>query len=108
MISISGTATGRYRLSKTAMNMAGRLLAKHLESANIAVGMIHPGAVNTGMTREAVGEETAKKFRSPKSAARALLKVVPLISLSNTGAFWCAPAGDEELEQAQKPSNIPW
>lgn len=34
-----------YRLSKTALNMAGKLLAEDLAAQQIPVGIIHPGAV---------------------------------------------------------------
>lgn len=34
-----------YRMSKTAMNMAGKLLAEDLAAQQIPVGIVHPGAV---------------------------------------------------------------
>jgi NAD(P)-dependent dehydrogenase (short-subunit alcohol dehydrogenase family) len=34
-----------YRMSKTAVNMAGKLLAEDLAARHIPVGIVHPGAV---------------------------------------------------------------
>ncbi len=45
----SGGSYG-YRMSKAALNMASRSLAKDLESRQIAVGLFHPGYVKTKMT----------------------------------------------------------
>jgi NAD(P)-dependent dehydrogenase (short-subunit alcohol dehydrogenase family) len=39
-----------YRMSKAALNMAGRSLARDLRSRGILVGLLHPGFVRTAMT----------------------------------------------------------
>lgn len=39
-----------YRMSKAAVNTAGVLLAHELKDRGIAVGLLHPGYVRTGMT----------------------------------------------------------
>jgi NAD(P)-dependent dehydrogenase (short-subunit alcohol dehydrogenase family) len=46
------TSGGRYgyRMSKAAVNMAGRSLAHDLKDAGIAVAILHPGFVRTDMT----------------------------------------------------------
>lgn len=36
-----------YRMSKTAVNMAGKLLAEDLAAQQIPVGIVHPGPVST-------------------------------------------------------------
>src|SRR5262245_30715193 len=40
-----------YRMSKAAVNAAGVSLARDLKSRGIAVALLHPGMVNTDMTR---------------------------------------------------------
>src|SRR5690606_24244969 len=45
----SGGSYG-YRMSKAALNAAGRSLANDLASRGIAVGLLHPGYVRTDMT----------------------------------------------------------
>jgi NAD(P)-dependent dehydrogenase (short-subunit alcohol dehydrogenase family) len=37
-----------YRMSKTALNMAGKLLAEDLAAQHIPVGIVHPGPVSGG------------------------------------------------------------
>jgi NAD(P)-dependent dehydrogenase (short-subunit alcohol dehydrogenase family) len=46
------TSGGRYgyRMSKAAVNMAGRSLANDLKGAGVAVAILHPGFVRTDMT----------------------------------------------------------
>ena len=39
-----------YRMSKTAVSMAGKSLSQDLKSKGIAVAILHPGLVSTGMT----------------------------------------------------------
>ena len=93
--------------------MGGTLLAQHLKlkDTGVAVGIVHPGAVDTAMTRRAVGPAAAK-FRSPDSAATALLNVMSRINMSNTGTFWRAPQacghGDDFEEQTDAATTIPW
>jgi NAD(P)-dependent dehydrogenase (short-subunit alcohol dehydrogenase family) len=36
-----------YRMSKTALNMAGKLLAEDLAAQDIPVGIVHPGPVSS-------------------------------------------------------------
>ena len=45
----SGSHYG-YRMSKAALNMAGKSMAIDFKADNIAVGIIHPGWVQTDMT----------------------------------------------------------
>jgi NAD(P)-dependent dehydrogenase (short-subunit alcohol dehydrogenase family) len=69
-----------YRMSKAALNAAGVSLAHDLKSAGIAVVILHPGAVRTGMT----GGQGAIE---PDMAASGLLQRIDELELGNTGRF---------------------
>jgi NAD(P)-dependent dehydrogenase (short-subunit alcohol dehydrogenase family) len=71
-----------YRLSKTALNMAGRSLAIDLRPRGIAVAILHPGMVATRM----VGFSGIP----PAEAARGLLARIDGLTLANSGSFWHA------------------
>lgn len=73
-----------YRMSKAALNMAGRSLAIDLRPRGIAVAILHPGLVSTrmvGFTPQGV---------SPEQAARGLLERIDALSLESSGSFWHA------------------
>ena len=71
-----------YRMSKTALNMAGRSLAIDLRPRGIAVAVLHPGMVATRMVGFA--------GIPPADAARGLLARIEALSLANSGSFWHA------------------
>ncbi len=71
-----------YRMSKVAVSMAGKSLSQDLEPAGIAVAILHPGLVSTGMTN------FNSNGISPKESVQGLLKVIDALSLDNTGTFW--------------------
>jgi len=71
-----------YRLSKTALNMAGRSLAIDLRPRGIAVAILHPGMVATRM----VGFSGIP----PADAAHGLLARIDGLTLANSGSFWHA------------------
>lgn len=69
-----------YRMSKAAANMAGKSLAMDLGPRGIAVRILHPGFVKTGMTG----------FRGnwgPEAAAAAIVQRIDEMTLENTGEF---------------------
>ena len=70
-----------YRMSKAALNAAGKSMALDLFQKGIAVAILHPGFVRTGMTR---GNGL---IDAPESAA-GLLSRIDGLSLENTGTFW--------------------
>lgn len=72
-----------YRMSKAALNAAGKSLAWDLKPRGIAVAILHPGYVSTDMTG---GHGTVR----PEDAARGLLQRVAELSLETTGTFWHA------------------
>ena len=84
------TSGGRYgyRMSKSAVNMAGRSLAHDLKDAGVAVAILHPGFVRTEMT----GHQGL--VDAPESAAGIIARIDEL-TLESSGGFW--HANGEEL-----------
>jgi len=72
-----------YRMSKAAVNAAGKSLAEDLRSRGIAVFMLHPGYVSTAMTGHS-GDIT------PEQAAANLTARLDELDLGQTGTFWHA------------------
>jgi len=71
-----------YRMSKTALSMAGKSLAEDLKPRQIAVGILHPGMVKTRMTGFS-GITTTESVEG-------LLKRIEELNLENSGTFWHA------------------
>jgi len=71
-----------YRMSKTALSMAGKSLAEDLKPRQIAVGILHPGMVQTRMTGFS-GITTTESVEG-------LLKRIEELNLKNSGTFWHA------------------
>jgi NAD(P)-dependent dehydrogenase (short-subunit alcohol dehydrogenase family) len=69
-----------YRMSKAALNIAGMSLAKDLMSDEIAVGIYHPGYVQTDMVNHG-GDISADV------AAQRLLNLIEELTLSDSGVF---------------------
>lgn len=83
MGSIADNETGGhygYRMSKAAVNMAGRSLAVDLKPRGIAVGLLHPGYVRTGMTGHS-------GFCDPDEAAAGLVARIDELSPETSGGF---------------------
>jgi NAD(P)-dependent dehydrogenase (short-subunit alcohol dehydrogenase family) len=78
----SGGAYG-YRMSKAALNMAGKSLSVDLKPAGVALAILHPGMVKTEMTGDHGQVE-------PLDAARGLLARLDELTLETTGGFWHA------------------
>jgi NAD(P)-dependent dehydrogenase (short-subunit alcohol dehydrogenase family) len=78
----SGGAYG-YRMSKAALNMAGKSLAVDLKPAGVAVAILHPGMVRTDMTGSHGQVE-------PRDAARGLIARLDELTLETSGGFWHA------------------
>jgi NAD(P)-dependent dehydrogenase (short-subunit alcohol dehydrogenase family) len=72
-----------YRMSKAALNMAGKSLAVDLKSAGVAIAILHPGMVRTEM----IGGHGQVE---PSDAARGLLERIDELTLETTGGFWHA------------------
>ena len=78
----NNTSGGRYgyRMSKAALNAAGKSLALDLAEQGIAVGIYHPGLVATDMTDY--------KGVSTENSVNNLLERVEELSLKNSGKFF--------------------
>lgn len=83
----SGGSYG-YRMSKAALNAAGRSLANDLASRGIAVVLLHPGYVRTDMTGGRGDVE-------PAEAAAGLVERIDELSTADSGTF--RHANGEEL-----------
>jgi NAD(P)-dependent dehydrogenase (short-subunit alcohol dehydrogenase family) len=79
----SGGSYG-YRMSKVALNMAGKSLATDLRPRGIAVAILHPGLVRTGMVN------FNPQGISPEQAVRGLLARIDALTLETSGGFWHA------------------
>jgi len=79
----SGGSYG-YRMSKVALSMAGKSLAHDLKSKEIAVGILHPGLVQTRMTSFNQAGITTE------TSVNGLLDRIKELNLNNTGTFWHA------------------
>lgn len=71
-----------YRMSKVAVSMAGKSLAIDLKPRQIAVGIVHPGLVQTRMT-DYTGIST-------QEAAHGIIQRLDHLTLDNSGTFWHA------------------
>ncbi len=71
-----------YRMSKAAVNMAGKSLARDLEQRGIAVVLLHPGMVATDMS--------GGKGISTAQSVRGLIQRMDALNMSQTGSFWHA------------------
>ena len=79
----SGGSYG-YRMSKVALCMAGKSLAIDLKPNGIAVALLHPGLVRTGMT------SFTPQGITPEKSVQGLIRRIDLLDLVNTGSFWHA------------------
>ncbi len=79
-----------YRMSKTAVNMAGVNLAHDLKSLGVAVFLLHPGFVQTEMTG-------GRGHIGPDESARGLIQRLDALGMDQTGTFWHADG-----------SQLPW
>jgi NAD(P)-dependent dehydrogenase (short-subunit alcohol dehydrogenase family) len=78
----SGGSYG-YRMSKAALNMAGKSMAVDLKGRGVAVAILHPGMVRTEM----IGNHGQVE---PIDAARGLLARIDALTMETSGSFWHA------------------
>ena len=71
-----------YRMSKAAVNMAGKSLACDLEGRGVAVALLHPGMVSTDMT--------GGRGVPVEQSASGLIQRMDALEISDTGSFWHA------------------
>jgi len=76
----SGGAYG-YRMSKAAVNAAGKSLAVDLKQQGVAVALLHPGWVRTSMTQ-------GSGMVDAHESAAGLLARLDDLTLETTGGFW--------------------
>ena len=71
-----------YRASKSAVNQIGMNLRHELMPRGIALVLLHPGMVATGMT--------GGRGISPTEAARGLIQRIDALDMEKSGSFWHA------------------
>jgi len=76
----SGGSYG-YRMSKAAVNAAGKSLAIDLKPKDIAVAILHPGWVKTDMTGH-------RGLIDSHQSAAGLIARMKHLNIENTGSFW--------------------
>jgi len=74
-----------YRMSKAALNIAGVSLAKDLSANDIAVGIYHPGYVQTDMVN--IAGQTNNGDISSQVAAKRLLTLMTELTMAESGVF---------------------
>jgi NAD(P)-dependent dehydrogenase (short-subunit alcohol dehydrogenase family) len=79
----SGGSYG-YRMSKVALNIAGKSLAIDLKTRGIAVAILHPGLVRTRMIN------FNPQGISPAESVQGLLARIDALTLESSGTFWHA------------------
>ena len=79
----SGGSYG-YRMSKVALNIAGKSLAVDLQASGIAVAILHPGLVKTRMIR------FNPSGISPEESVEGLIARIDELTPDNSGSFWHA------------------
>lgn len=72
-----------YRMSKAAVNIAGKSLANDLAPSGVSVVLLHPGYVKTEMTG-------GTGHVGPAEAARGLIQRIDALETSTSGTFWHA------------------
>ena len=86
MGSIADNGSGAYygyRMSKAALNAAGKSLAHDLKARGVAVALLHPGMVRTDMT-------SGHGNLGPDEAAAQLVDRIEGLTLDSSGTFWHA------------------
>ncbi|MCA9700530.1 MAG: SDR family oxidoreductase, partial [Myxococcales bacterium] len=76
----SGGSYG-YRMSKAALNMAGKSLSIDLRAQGISVALLHPDWVRTDMTGHS-------GLIDAETSARGLLARIDALSFETSGGFW--------------------
>jgi len=78
----------QYRVSKAAVNMAGVTMACDLKEKGIAVGLIHPGMLQTnfGNLREAP-KSKQKYFRPVEPGCAGVVQAIDALTMETTGSF---------------------
>ena len=70
-----------YRISKAALNIASKSLAVDLAPRGVAVAILHPGFVRTGMTGH-------QGLIDASDSARGLIARIDGLNIDNSGTFW--------------------
>jgi len=95
--SIDDNSSGKYygyRTSKTAVNMVGKCLSIDAKKDGVIVGLLHPGFVETDMTK---GSTDKTGMITATESVSGMTHVIDKLTLEVTGQFW-----------HPKGTNLPW
>jgi NAD(P)-dependent dehydrogenase (short-subunit alcohol dehydrogenase family) len=73
-----------YRMSKAAAHMAAWNMSGDLLGKGVAVGIVHPGVVESDMTKKT----QSKTELTPEESAKHILDILAKITLDCTGSFF--------------------
>jgi NAD(P)-dependent dehydrogenase (short-subunit alcohol dehydrogenase family) len=85
---IRGDTIQFYNASKSALNMSMRAVANAVKKQGVTVALISPGAVNTDMMREALGNSNVRmRLLTPADSAEAVINVIDQYGFDMSGTF---------------------
>ncbi|MSO71999.1 MAG: SDR family oxidoreductase [Rhodospirillaceae bacterium] len=73
-----------YRPSKSALNMAMKILAAEVRERGVIVGIIHPGGVDTEMLRSVYGGKPTPGAQTADQSAAGIVKVIEGLTQANS------------------------
>jgi NAD(P)-dependent dehydrogenase (short-subunit alcohol dehydrogenase family) len=77
-----------YRPSKSALNMAMKILAAEVRERGVIVGIVHPGGVDTQMLRSVFGGKPQPQAQRPDEAAVRVVGVIDTLNKDNMDQVW--------------------
>lgn len=85
---IRGDTIQFYNASKSALNMSMRAVSAAVKKQGVTVALISPGAVNTDMMREALGNSNVRmRLLTPADSAEAVINVIDQYGFDMSGTF---------------------
>lgn len=77
-----------YRPSKSALNMAMKILAAEVRERGVVVGIVHPGGVDTEMLRSVYDGKPQPQAQRPDEAALKIVGVIDTLTKDNVDQVW--------------------
>jgi len=77
-----------YRPSKSALNMAMKILAAEVRERGVTVGIVHPGGVDTEMLRSVFDGKPQTQAQKPDDAALKIVSVIDTLTMENVDQVW--------------------
>ena len=77
-----------YRPSKSALNMAMKILSAEVRERGVTVGIVHPGGVDTEMLRSVFDGKPQTQAQKPDDAALKIVAVIDTLTMENVDQVW--------------------